>query len=154
MDIHPAQLEDERQVNLTNRLPRSPARARRFPRLVASVLLAAALAGCGGPTDPGDVDLTGRWRGTVSGLGIEFVTLDLTETEAQINGTGQWTATDGTGGTVSAIGIHFGAELQLRLAFARGTTEDAFVVPGRLEGADEFYLLFPSDPPKRVTFVR
>lgn len=152
MDI-PSPFEDEHQVN-------SPVRCSFFHyrvggrgrRRFTPLLVLAALAGCGGPTAPVDSDLTGRWRGTVAALGIEFVTLDLVQTRADVTGTGQWTGTGG--GTVTAIGLHFGTDLQLRMAFDRNGVEDAYVLPGRIEGPDEFYLLFPSDPPKRVTFTR
>ena len=119
------------------------------------VVLAATLAGCGRSTGPSDVSLTGQWRGTVGALGIGFITLDLTDTGSEVAGTGTWTPEVGTGSsTLTVTGIQIGTQVQLNLGFVTATGTENEILPGQITGANAFYLVFPSDPPKRVTFTR
>ncbi len=124
-------------------------------RALAWLAALALVSGCG-TTDPTIESLTGRWRGTVNGLGIGFVTLDLTESNHTITGTGEWTpqASSGTS-PLTAQGLRFDAEIQLSLVFASATVPQTFVLVGRVLGSDSFYLLFPTEPnATRITFER
>lgn len=125
-------------------------------RTVSYLAALALLAGCGTTTAPTIDSLTGRWRGTVNGLGIGFVTLNLTEDNHTITGTGEWTAETGPAtSTVTAQGLRFDADIQLSLVFASPTTPQTFVLVGRVLGPDSIYLLFPTEPnATRITFVR
>lgn len=113
------------------------------------------LAGCGS-TEPSLDSMTGRWLGTVDGLGIGFVTLDLVEDNHTITGTGQWTPETGsTNAPLTAQGIRFDAEIQLSIDFATPTGSELYVLEGRVLGPSSFYLLFPTDPnPARIIFQR
>ncbi len=119
--------------------------------LAALVLLTAC-----GSTDPTLDSMSGRWRGTVNGLGIGFVTLDLTEDNHTVTGTGEWTPQAGSGTSpLTAQGIRFDANIQISLVFASPTAPQTLVMTGRVLGADSFYLLFPTDPnATRITFER
>jgi hypothetical protein len=116
----------------------------------------ATVVGCGKATAPTDSSLTGRWNGTVGGLGIGFVTLDLTEDNKTVAGTGTWTPqTGGTQATLTVQGLHFGLDIQLSLNFAKPTGTETLVLPGTIETANSFHLLFPTDPtPTKVIFSR
>lgn len=119
--------------------------------LVALVLI----AGCGA-TDPSLESLTGRWRGTVNGLGLGFVTLDLVEDNHTVGGTGAWTAQTGSAtGTLTAQGLRFDGEIQLSLDLSTTAGPQLMVLTGRVKGPNSIYLLFPTDPDaKRVSFER
>ena len=123
---------------------------RAVPWLTALTLV----SGCA-TTDPTIDSLDGRWRGTVAGLGIGFVTLDLTEDNHTITGTGEWTAQTGSAtGTLTAQGLRFDAEIQLSLVVAPPAAQTLILV-GRVLSPSTFYLLFPTDPnARRVTFER
>ena len=124
-------------------------------RALACLAGLALVSGCG-TTNPTIDSLTGRWRGTVNGLGIGFVTLDLAEDNHSITGTGDWTPQTGSGtSTLTAQGLRFDAEIQLSLVFASATAPQTFVLVGRVLGSDSFYLLFPTEPnATRITFER
>ena len=126
--------------------------------MIRALVWLAALAlvsGCG-TTDPTLDSLNGRWRGTVNGLGIGFVTLDLAEANHTITGTGEWTPQAGSGtNTLTAQGLRFDAEIQLSLVFASATAPQTLVLVGRVLGPNTIYLLFPTDPTAtRITFER
>jgi len=119
--------------------------------------LLASLAGCGGTTDPSTVSLTGQWRGSVGSLGIQFVTLDLTDADRQLSGSGTWTGqlAPAGSGTLTANGLHFGTNVQLNLTFETTTGPQHLSLTGQIVDANSFYLLFPTDPtPSKITFTR
>ncbi len=113
------------------------------------------IGGCGA-TDPSLGSLTGRWRGTVDGLGLGFVTLDLVEDNHTIGGTGEWTAQVGSAtGTLTAQGLRFDGDIQLSINYTTTAGAQVLVLTGRVQGPNAIYLLFPADPtPRRVPFVR
>jgi hypothetical protein len=113
------------------------------------------LGGCSSAA-PEDVDLTGTWRGTVNSLGIASMTLDLVDEDSDLRGTGEWTPVEGGASLgVSALGLHFGIDINLLFRFttAAGTTE--YTTQGRVQTENRFHLVFPSDgTPTRVDFQR
>ncbi len=124
-------------------------------RVAAGLVALVILGGCGS-TDPTLDSMSGRWRGTVNGLGIGFVTLDLTEDNHTVTGTGEWTPQAGSGtNTLTAQGLRFDANIQLSLVLASPTAPQTLVMAGRVLGPNSFYLLFPTDPnATRITFDR
>ncbi len=124
-------------------------------RAFAGLVALSLLTGCGS-TDPTLDSMSGRWRGTVNGLGIGFVTLDLTEDNHTVTGTGEWTPQAGSGtSTLTAQGLRFDAEIQISLIFASPTAPQTLVMVGRVLSPNSFYLLFPTDPnATRITFER
>lgn len=124
-------------------------------RAFAGLVALCLLTGCGS-TDPTLDSMSGRWRGTVNGLGIGFVTLDLTEDNHTVTGTGEWTPQAGSGtSTLTAQGLRFDAEIQISLIFASPTAPQTLVMVGRVLSPNSFYLLFPTDPnATRITFER
>lgn len=124
-------------------------------RVIAGLAALVFLTGCGS-TDPTIDSLSGRWRGTVNGLGIGFVTLDLAEDNHTVTGTGEWTPQVGSGtNLLTAQGLRFDANIQISLVLASPTTPQTLVMAGRVLGPDSFYLLFPTDPnATRITFSR
>lgn len=124
-------------------------------RALAGLAALVLLTGCGS-TDPTLDSMSGRWRSTVNGLGIGFVTLDLTEDNHTVTGTGGWTPQVGSGTSpLTAQGIRFDANIQISLVFASPTTPQTLVMAGRVLGSNSFYLLFPTDPnATRITFER
>ncbi len=124
-------------------------------RAFAGLVALSLLTGCGS-TDPTLDSMSGRWRGTVNGLGIGFVTLDLTEDNHTVTGTGEWTPQAGSGtSTLTAQGLRFDADIQISLIFASPTAPQTLVMVGRVLSPNSFYLLFPTDPnATRVTFER
>ena len=66
-----------------------------------------------------------------------------------------WTPEVGIGSsTLTVTGIRIGTQVQLNLGFVTATGTENEILPGQITGANAFYLVFPSDPPKRVTFTR
>lgn len=119
-------------------------------------LAVAATLGCGSdPFDPAAVSLTGRWTGTVGSLGIGFITLDLVESNKEVTGTGTYTSTTGSGQrSLNAHGLHLSDNLQISLDLLEPGGTETLVLPGTIEGANSFHLLFPTEPPLRVVFRR
>lgn len=73
---------------------------------VGSIVLALALLGCGGDEEP---TLTGTWTGTIqdSIAGTGAILLTISQRDAQLSGTWQFTFADPTnnnGGTLSGTG--------------------------------------------------
>ena len=124
-------------------------------RTAAWLAALVVIAGCS-TTEPSLESLTGRWRGTVNGLGIGAVTLDLVETDHTIHGTGEWTPETGSAiRTLTAQGLRFDGDIQLSIEFATTAGPLLFVLTGRVVGPNAIYLLFPTDPnATRVPFDR
>jgi hypothetical protein len=123
--------------------------------LIAATLL--AVVGCKDSVDPGSVDLTGSWSATPDALGVATMDLDLVETDGDLSGTGQYTASTSLNpdGTFTLNGIHIGGEVNVTLMV---TPDGGQVVQqnltGHVDDEDHFILVFPTENPKRVTFTR
>ena len=120
------------------------------------LMLAMVAAGCSKATGPAATTLTGQWKGTIGAFGIGFITMNLTENGGgDVRGTGTWTPDVGSGsGTLTVTGLHIGVELQINLIVNYPDGPKDTVLPGAVTGPDAFYLVFPTEPPRRITFTR